>query len=360
MRRILTWLALAVTSIAFATLMRELHVPAAFMLGPMIAAIFFALSGAGIRLHKNYSLGAQAIMGCLIAHLINPGLLAVFTEHWLMLVAINIAALLLIVALGLLITRRGWLPDTTAIWGLSPGAASAMVLLADDYGADPRIVAMMQYSRIVFVSIAAIALAASLGPLHAGIHASIPGLLTDRWFAPVHLIGTIEVAALTLSGYAACKLTGKANLALFLPAFGGALLQGLGLIAIDVPPLASALAFALTGWYVGLTFTRQSALYCLRLFPRMMLAIAAMILICGLLSLVLARAVPGTDMLTAYLALSPGGIDTAVMIATGSKVFLPLVLASQFVRLVIVLSTGPSLAKVAAARLRPRNPPGTP
>jgi uncharacterized membrane protein AbrB (regulator of aidB expression) len=45
-------------------------------------------------------------------------------------------------ALCLLIARRGWLPGTVAIWGLSPGAASAMVLLADQHGADRGVVAL--------------------------------------------------------------------------------------------------------------------------------------------------------------------------------------------------------------------------
>ncbi len=326
----------------------------------MVAAIFVALSGAGIRLHKNYSLGAQTIMGCLIASLINPALLAVLTAHWFTLIVANIAAMMLITALGVVVTRRGWLPDTTAIWGLSPGAASAMVLLADDYGADPRLVAMMQYARIVLVSMAAIAVAASLQYGHDTGSSTVPALLTDTWFPPLHSIALLESLGLAVSGYAAGKLTGKANLALFVPAFGGAALQAAGLITIEVPVLASSLAFALTGWYVGLFFTRDAALHCLRLLPRMLSAIAVLILICGLLSLVLARVVPDIDLLTAYLALSPGGIDTAVMIASGTSVFLPLVLASQFLRLMIVLATGPTLAKVAAGRHTRRHQPEKP
>ena len=354
-RKRAAWLLLAVGSVGVASLMRELHVPAAFMLGPMLAAIVVALSGAGIRLHKNYSLGAQAVMGCLIAHLINPALLAVFSAHWFTLIVINLAAMLLIAALGLLITQRRWLPDTSAIWGLSPGAASAMVLLADDYGSDPRLVAMMQYSRIVLVSMAAIAIASGLDHSH-GASTAVPGVLQDSWFPPIASTALLETLALALAGYAASKLTGKGNLALFLPAFAGAPLQGTGLIDIEVPPLASTLAFGLTGWYVGLTFTRESALHCLRLLPRMLVAIVTLISICGLLSLLLARLVPDTNLLTAYLALSPGGIDTAVMIASGASVYLPLVLASQFVRLVIVLSAAPSLAKAAASLHSARRP----
>ena len=40
------------------------------------------------------------------------------------------------------------LPGTTAVWGSSPGAATAMVLMAEAFGADARLVAFMQYLRV--------------------------------------------------------------------------------------------------------------------------------------------------------------------------------------------------------------------
>ncbi len=339
---------LAAMSFVVATIMHRLRVPAAFMLGPMLVAICVGLSGAGIRLRKEFSLGAQAIMGCLIANLINPALLAALGSHWLALLAVNIAAMLLIFALGLFIARREWLPDTTAIWGLSPGAAPAMVLLADSHGADARLVAMMQYSRVPLVSMTAIAVAAALPHAYSSTAPAVPGILADTWFPPIHLQAALSALSLALLGYLSSRYTGVSSLALFIPAFGGALLTGFGAITLQVPVVASTLAFAVTGWHVGLSFTRKSALHCLRLFPRMLLAIATLILICGLLSLLLARWIPGIDALTAYLALSPGGIETSVLIASGTSVSLSLVLASQFVRLILVMSAGPLIAKLAA------------
>ena len=55
--------------------------------------------------------------------------------------------------LGYLISRWKVLPGTTAVWGSTPGAASAMVLMADAFGADARLVAFMQYLRVIFVSV---------------------------------------------------------------------------------------------------------------------------------------------------------------------------------------------------------------
>jgi uncharacterized membrane protein AbrB (regulator of aidB expression) len=87
---------------------------------------------------------------------------------------------------------------------------------------------------------------------------------------------------------------------------------------------------------------------CLKIFPRMMAAVVAMIVMCGLLSMLLAALVPNTDPLTAYLSMTPGGMDTAVVIAATTNVSLPLVLAAQMVRLIIVMIAGPSMAKAVA------------
>ena len=47
------------------------------------------------------------------------------------------------------------LPGTTALWGTSPGAASVMTIMAESYGADVRLVAFMQYFRVVVVAVVA-------------------------------------------------------------------------------------------------------------------------------------------------------------------------------------------------------------
>ena len=56
------------------------------------------------------------------------------------------------------------------------------------------------------------------------------------------------------------------------------------------------------------------------------------------------------DPLTAYLATTPGGLDVAAIIASDSDVDVPFVLSMQFARIVVVLVTGPSLARFLAGR----------
>jgi hypothetical protein len=58
--------------------------------------------------------------------------------------------------------------------------------------------------------------------------------------------------------------------------------------------------------------------------------------------------VAGIDPLTAYLATSPGGIDSAAIIAAASKVDLPFVMSMQTARLLMVLFIGPVLSRRVA------------
>ena len=84
-----------------------------------------------------------------------------------------------------------------------------------------------------------------------------------------------------------------------------------------------------------------------RALPRILLSIVALIVICALFGVVLAK-VAHVDMLTAYLATSPGGADSVAIIAASSKVDVPFVMALQIARFVIVLLIGPRLARFVA------------
>ncbi len=56
-------------------------------------------------------------------------------------------------------------------------------------------------------------------------------------------------------------------------------------------------------------------------------------------------ALTGTDLLTAYLATTPGGIDSVAVIALGSSANASLVLAVQMLRLFAVVLAGPILVR---------------
>ena len=58
----------------------------------------------------------------------------------------------------------------------------------------------------------------------------------------------------------------------------------------------------------------------------------------------------GIDPLTAYLATSPGGMDSIAIIAASSNVDVPFVMALQTARLLMIMAIGPSLARFVASK----------
>ena len=76
------WLVLLVASVALSALFELVHLPAALLVGPMIAAIVLGINGVAVRPHKLLNLGAQAIVGCLIAASLEPGAFGSFLDEW--------------------------------------------------------------------------------------------------------------------------------------------------------------------------------------------------------------------------------------------------------------------------------------
>ena len=88
-----------------------------------------------------------------------------------------------------------------------------------------------------------------------------------------------------------------------------------------------------------------------------MLAIAALLVLCGAFAMALAE-LAGIDPLTAFLATSPGGADSVAIIAASADVDVPFVMAMQTARFLAVLATGPFIARFIAARIPRAHAPG--
>jgi len=342
------WSALLLLTVLVTAVLRAVHLPAAWMLGPMLAAIALALQRPGLRLPGGSTLVAQAVLGCLIARAMSPQLLGTLQPHWPLLLGMNLLATLGIMGLGLLAARRQWLPGTAAIWGMSPGGASAMVMLADAYGGDRRLVALMQYLRLLAAALAVIALGTLFGhPSQGSAVMAQPGSAGTPWLAPVPLVPLLATVALAAASLLAAWATRRATLVIFVPVFGGMALQAAGCVQLAVPPLASVLAFAVIGWHVGLGFTREALQESARLLPRILLCIVAILLVCAGLGVLMTLLLP-VDLVTACMALNPGGMDAVVLMAASIQVDLPLILAMQVTRLMLVMALGPALGRLAA------------
>lgn len=343
----LRWLTLLAGSVLCAALLMWARLPAAILLGPMIAAIALEALGGGVHLPRVPLYAAQAVIGCLIARALTPAILAVFVQRWPIFLGVIAAVIAAASLIGAAMTRWRILPGTTAVWGMAPGAASAIVFMAGEFGADTRLVAFMQYLRVVLVA----TFATVVARLWAGPHAPPPAAVA--WFPPLATVPFAQTLALALAGGTIGRVARIPAGVFLVPMVLGALLHARGLVHLELPPWLLAASYACVGWSIGLGFTRDILAHAMRALPQTLAAIGALMLFAGGLALILVEAF-GVDPLTAYLATSPGGVDSVAIVAASSRVDLSFVMALQTVRFVFVLLAGPAVSRFVAARLAPR------
>ncbi len=344
----LEWLALLVLSAVCIGAMRAFGLPAAPLLGAMVAAaLFMALRPASQIFIPRLAFGmAQSVIGLAIASRLEPGALG----SWGLVSVAPVLAAALVIAISLLLgvalTRRQVLPATTAIWALSPGAASAMVILAPAYGANARLVALSQYLRVLVVTATA-AVAAHLLPGNG--HAATAAVAAPGW----------QPGTLAASAYGAGIVALSIGLSRRLRLPAGPLILSIvfGMLAdfargapVPVHPAPELLAYALIGCSIGLQLRASELRDALPRLPAILMAIAALVGACALMAMPLVL-LGHIDPLTALLATSPGGLDAIAIIASSSPVQVDVVMAFQFVRFGLVLLIGPAASRYVAARL---------
>lgn len=334
------WAGLLGLSLAISALLHWAAFPAALLLGPMLVAIAFGVGGSELALPRWMFVGAQAVIGCLVARALTTSILVSIADDWAIMLMIVGTTVLAGGLVGWILVKFGALPGTTAAWGSSPGAASAMVVMAEEYGADARLVAFMQYLRVVIV-----VMSASLASRLLLGARGVPVPTGDDLSFAAPLLPLLETVAIAAVGALAGRFLRIPAGALLMPMMIGAGLQGAGLVTITLPPWLLGLSYLTLGWYIGLGFTRTVLIYALRALPQLLLSTFLLIGLCAVSAWMLTLFIH-TDALTAYLATSPGGLDSVTVIAVGSGADTPFVLAVQTLRLFIVLLTGPQIAKL--------------
>lgn len=339
------WAAMGLLSVLLFALLQRAALPAAALLGPMVAGILMGMGGATVRVPRAGFIGAQALIGCSVAHAVTGSILVSVGENWPSMVAVVLITVLASGLVGWMLVRFGSLPGSTAAWGSSPGGAAAMVAMAEEFGADPRLVAFMQYFRVVLVVVSASMVSRVLLGDHAALLPAVaPPVAVPFQQQAAGVAATLAVAA--FGGWTGVRLRIPAG-GMLVPMILGATLHVAGLAELTVPPWLLALVYAALGWCIGLRFTREVVRHAVRAVPQMLAATLAIIALCGGSAWVLTWML-GTDALTAYLATSPGGLDSVAIIAVGSGANVSFVLALQTLRLFVVILTGPPVARLIA------------
>lgn len=351
LRRIRTWALFLCLTLVVLGICELVRLPAAPLLAGIAAGSVFALRNADLEVSKPLFSLSQCLLGLRISLSFNLDVLHGMLEHWLLILIIVVAVVVFGLIGGLVLTLKQWLPGTTGIWGTSPGGATPMVIMSEAYGGDIRLVAVMQYLRVIIVSLVAVLVARFLGAVS-------PAVMPSYWEILFPAIDYINFALTLVVALLCCGLARLSRIpsaSFLLPMFVGAVFHNTGMMDIELPGWLLIIAFTVIGWSIGLRFNRAVFAYALKAMPKILGAIFFMIGCAAILAIVLIINFD-VDPLTAYLATSPGGVDAVAIIAASSGGDMAFIMATQTLRLILVLLAGPYLAKNVARIVRKRLP----
>jgi membrane AbrB-like protein len=345
------WLSLAALTIAGGWAGNQVGLPSAYLFSALVAGLAWALSPAPeLELPDWAFVAAQAVLGVVLGTYLKSSTLSSLGSDWLPVVLVSFGTLALTTFAGLALGRVARIDRATASLGMIAGGASGIVAIARDLGGDDRLVAFMQYLRVLVIVLLTPIAVRVLFHGHSGSAPSGgPELGTwDGWLltllaAPVGLIAAhlvrlpagallgpmLLTSALTLSG-----VTGDVN----------------------VPVLLRDTAFALIGVQVGLRFTMEAVRAVRRLLVPVLGSIALLIAGCAALAWVLS-VTADVSFHDAYLATTPGGLYAVLATAFGSGANTTFVLAVQGLRLLVMVLAAPAVVRLLLRGQAPA--PGT-
>ena len=317
----------------------------------LIAAIVFAVAGIGpSRPPRPATMAAQAMLAVSIGLSMRRETLSALGSHGLVVVGFSIATLLLSVGTGLILGRHRDVDSATGVLSMIAGGATGLIAVAQDLGADGRVVVVAQYLRVALVVLsmplivtygfAAPSTTASVLPVTSG--SAVPWWFSIGFMIIVMIAGTgaamlvrIPVPATLgpLIASASCELAGWVD-------------------GIHIPSVVLPIAFLIIGWQAGLSFTRDSLGALGRIFVWALALIVVLTVACAGLGVLLSMWT-GISVLDGYLATTPGGLSAVLAVATSTDSDATFVAASQVIRLVMMLCAAPLLVWAITRRHRP-------
>ena len=308
-----------------------LAIPLPWVLGAMLGTAIVMLLGMGAK---------QPVQGRRIAQItIGTALGLTFTQeiirqvaslgHWMLLGAAFSIALTMLFAR--VMQRLAGLDGPTAIYAVAVGASAEMALQAQKAGADGAQVASAHAIRIILVvSLASVVAHYSSEKPGSYITAATPVL---SW-----QLALLFVFLAPLCGWLAERVRFP-NPWLLGPVLMAGIFAASGVTA-RMFPAALVAAQILIGWSLGQHMTRQFFVRSPRMLASSALVTLGMLAICVLLAWSLSKT-GSISLLTAFLAVAPGGTAEMAIIAKTFGIGAPIVTAFHFFRVIAtILSIG--------------------
>lgn len=346
MRSALAWPVLLLATAVGAVVVGRAGVPGPALFAALIVGVVWSLrvDRGGREVPRPAFVAAQAVVGVQIGLYLQVDTLDAVAADWLPVVLVGVGTLATTLVAGLVLARITDLDPVTASLGMVAGGATGIVAMSRDLGADDRLVAVMQYMRVLVVVILTPLLATAVFGASSGgsglgdapfmtadglaltVGASVVGLVLAR---VAHVPAGAMIGPMLVAG--ALAVTGAAQ-------------------DVTVPNALQQLAFAAIGLEVGLRFTPASLRQARETLVPVLGAIALLLIGCAGLGWVLSE-LAGVSLLDGYLATTPGGLYAVLATAVASGAHAPFVLAVQSLRLfAMILAAPPIIRRLAVAR----------
>ncbi|MEA2320343.1 MAG: uncharacterized protein QOD81_193 [Solirubrobacteraceae bacterium] len=345
MRRWAPWAALAAAAGATGWALGEAGLPSSYLFAGLLLGLGVAIAWPDrLVLPDAPFTAAQAVTGVALGALLQSSALAAVGRSWLPVLLASAATLALSLGVGAALARFTGTEPRTAALGMVAGGASGIVGMAGELGGDDRLVAFMQYLRVLIVVLVTPLLVPLAFAGHEAAAAVVPGdALLGR---PVDWALTIGLAA---GGVAVGRVLRIPAGVVLGPMIAAGVLTVLGLAgAFSVPPLVREVAFAAIGLSIGLRFTLETVRTVGRLLVPVLLCVVALLVACFGLAIALA-ATTQASLLDAYLATTPGGLYAVLAAAFGAGANTTFIVAVQALRVLVMVLLAP-----LAVRLLPR------
>lgn len=316
--------------------------PLPFLFGPMLACLVAALFGAKLLGAGQVSVASRTILGVAIGGAITPELLMRIPQM-LGSVALVPVYIAIICVIGVpFFHRLCGFDRITAYYAAMPGGLQDMVIFGQEAGGNARTLSLVHATRVLII--------VTLAPpiITHGFDMSLDAPIGEPTSAiPLHELGIMAIAA--LGGWKLGERVGLFGATILGPLIATALLSLTGIIHHRPPAEAILLAQFFVGisigvGYVGVTLHELRRDVLSGVFYVVILAALALIFT---EIVVMAGIAPPLD---AFLAFSPGGQAEMTILALISGADLGFVVMHHMVRVILVITGAPLVARILRLR----------
>jgi hypothetical protein len=341
---VLRWAAIAAAVVVLTVVLDRLGAPTPPLFAGFAAGLAFALlAGWHLDLPRAPAVLSQAVIGVTVGGYLQRSTLGAVASNGVAVLLVCVTTLALSVLFGLLLAKLMRVDQATASFGMIAGGAAGIISISRELGADERLVAVLQYTRVlIIVALTPLVAAVAFG-IETTPHAPAGG--GTGWLGGIGIVALCSAIGLPLAHFLRLPAGGLVGPMLVAAVF--ALSGSSATVGASQPVVV--VAFALVGLEVGLRFTPASLRQAGGLLPAAVLMIVGLLAACAALGLVLAS-LADVSRLDGYLATTPGGLSAVLALSVGSRTNTTFILSVQLIRTFVMLLAAPPLARWIARR----------